>query len=234
MDYMDKEAKTNPLWGNIREKTLAERIIRRVPSKGVTRLADIGCGDGYLLHSLSRKIKPKEIYAVDTSKVRLDRVKKTSKKIKTAKSDITKLPFDNGFFDVVICSEVLEHLKDYGKAVKELLRVTKKRLIITVPNEQQPVRTLCPHCNKYHYVAGHMNKFDKSSLKRLIEASAQKRRIKNIRIRFEKFHTIYSYNRLTMKFPEFLRILMDRIFVRLSGAISFFKPNYLMAVVKIR
>ena len=41
------------------------------------------------------------------------------------KGDAYRLPFADGTFDVVICSEVLEHLDDYGAALKEITRVLK-------------------------------------------------------------------------------------------------------------
>lgn len=49
--------------------------------------------------------------------------------------DITALPFEDNSFDVVICSEVLEHIPDDHKAVSELIRIVKpgKILAISVP-----------------------------------------------------------------------------------------------------
>jgi len=53
--------------------------------------------------------------------------------------NINKLKFRNNNFDVILCSEVLEHIKDYKKALKELHRVLKKegKIIITVPVHQR-------------------------------------------------------------------------------------------------
>jgi ubiquinone/menaquinone biosynthesis C-methylase UbiE len=50
--------------------------------------------------------------------------------------DASSLPFDDGQFDVVICSEVLEHLFLPHAAAAEMLRVLSEsgRLIVTVPN----------------------------------------------------------------------------------------------------
>ncbi|MCP3923988.1 MAG: class I SAM-dependent methyltransferase [Desulfobacterales bacterium] len=50
-------------------------------------------------------------------------------------SDITNLPFKNQTFDLVICSEVMEHVPDEGKAINELIRVLKngKNLVVSVP-----------------------------------------------------------------------------------------------------
>lgn len=43
-----------------------------------------------------------------------------------AKADITAIPFEDETFDVILCSHVLEHVPDDGKAMRELLRVMKK------------------------------------------------------------------------------------------------------------
>lgn len=39
--------------------------------------------------------------------------------------DITDMPFQDGEFDIVMCTEVLEHVKDPQAAVKELVRVLR-------------------------------------------------------------------------------------------------------------
>lgn len=41
------------------------------------------------------------------------------------KADITSIPFEDNYFDIILCNHVLEHIKDDRKAMKELFRVTK-------------------------------------------------------------------------------------------------------------
>lgn len=50
-------------------------------------------------------------------------------------NDITCLPFKEGSFDMVLCSEVLEHIPDHRQAIRELLRVLKPNgpLVVSVP-----------------------------------------------------------------------------------------------------
>lgn len=50
-------------------------------------------------------------------------------------ADITNLPFKDNYFDLVICSEVMEHIPAESEAVKELIRVVKpgQPLVVSVP-----------------------------------------------------------------------------------------------------
>ncbi|WP_369769518.1 class I SAM-dependent methyltransferase [Flavobacterium sp. WC2416] len=47
-------------------------------------------------------------------------------KIKITKVDITNIPFENNYFDIIICNHVLEHIPDDHLAISELFRVLKK------------------------------------------------------------------------------------------------------------
>ena len=47
-------------------------------------------------------------------------------KIKVQKVDITKIPFEEDYFDVILCNHVLEHIPDDIQAMTELYRVMKK------------------------------------------------------------------------------------------------------------
>jgi 2-polyprenyl-3-methyl-5-hydroxy-6-metoxy-1,4-benzoquinol methylase len=53
--------------------------------------------------------------------------------------DINNLPYQDESFDVVICSETLEHIPDIVNATKELIRVSKKAVVITVPREPEEI-----------------------------------------------------------------------------------------------
>ncbi|MGD9366985.1 MAG: methyltransferase domain-containing protein [Desulfobacteraceae bacterium] len=50
-------------------------------------------------------------------------------------ADITRLPFKAHSFDLVICSEVLEHISEHGRAIREITRVLKpgRHLVVSVP-----------------------------------------------------------------------------------------------------
>lgn len=69
-------------------------------------------------------------------------------------SDITGIPVEDETFDAVLCTEVLEHVPDPNKALKEIIRVTKTGgvLILTAP--------FCSltHMAPYHFCTG-FNKY---------------------------------------------------------------------------
>jgi hypothetical protein len=67
------------------------------------------------------------------------------------------LPFEDEQFDIVLSSESLEHIPDYKKALQEILRVSKKVAIITVPHESQVIVQKTIESGDLH---GHIQYFD--------------------------------------------------------------------------
>lgn len=80
------------------------------------------------------------------------------------------LPFQDGSFDAVIASEVLEHLEadNCRQAISEILRVLKSGgyFIGTVPYQEHLADnlTICPHCGESFHRWGHRQSFDKTQL----------------------------------------------------------------------
>jgi ubiquinone/menaquinone biosynthesis C-methylase UbiE len=71
---------------------------------------------------------------------------------KIIQADITALPFGDKSFDVVICTHALEHIRKPRKALLELIRVTRKRLIIVVPRQREYRYTVDLHVNFFPYM----------------------------------------------------------------------------------
>lgn len=109
----------------LNKKDLA--IIGAFPAgKDEWTVLDVGCGRGRI--SFHLEAMGYQVYATDISE------RLSTKNLKFYQADI----FDLGSFPikespVVICSEVLEHLENYKKALSNLLALTASRLIITVP-----------------------------------------------------------------------------------------------------
>ncbi len=103
---------------------------------------DAGCGLGRHLRHLAR-IPGLNIFGIDkdtwslseTGKAMESQPDALSKDYLVSIADINNLPFADASFDCIICSEVLEHIPDHTKAIKELDRILKPNgtLAVSVP-----------------------------------------------------------------------------------------------------
>ncbi len=55
--------------------------------------------------------------------------------VRAVQGDLRDLPFEDDRFDLVLCTEVLEHLPEPREALRELARVSAAHLFLTVPHE---------------------------------------------------------------------------------------------------
>lgn len=84
------------------------------------------------------------------------------------------LPFADGCFDVVVVSEVLEHLSQeaFGQALNEIHRVLAKegKIIGTVPCEEDLSENIviCPKCEEVFHKVGHMQSFSCRSMNEML------------------------------------------------------------------
>jgi len=86
-------------------------------------------------------------------------------------ADITRLPFQDSCFDLVICSEVMEHIPDENSAVHELVRVLKpgKNLVVSVPR-YFPERICWALSDAYtNSSGGHIRIYKKKQVTELLE-----------------------------------------------------------------
>lgn len=130
----------------------------------VQSLLDVGCGDGRIINRLNGKYE--KICGLDISQKALEHVK-TPK----VQGSLEELPFLDNSFDILICCEVLEHLPYpvYKKAIKEMERVSKKYILISVPNNENLGSRMikCPKCGCSSHIWRHLRSFNKEKLKTL-------------------------------------------------------------------
>lgn len=140
--YYEKYARTYPDDLVIRGTQIAA-IKKFLKVKGKIGL-DVGSANGALAMELA-KLGAKKIYGIDIADSFITAAKKdaTRQKVKNVsfqQADANVLPFPDNHFDFITCTEVLEHVPGFQKAIKEIYRVLKPggQFAITVPN------TLCP------------------------------------------------------------------------------------------
>ncbi len=98
-------------------------------------ILDVGCGEGFILERLREDKIGEELTGIDFSRNAIQIGKKMHPALSLKRGTIYNIPFKPNSFDLVICSEVLEHLEHPEKALSEIQRVTKNNCIISVPHE---------------------------------------------------------------------------------------------------
>tara|TARA_Y100000034_G_C6718469_1_gene317731 strand:- start:107 stop:634 length:528 start_codon:yes stop_codon:yes gene_type:complete len=91
---------------------------------------DVGCAQGHLVEHFRNR--GKDSRGIDVSTIAVKRAKKLGRDCSWG--SVTDIPFGDKSFDLVYCTDVMEHLRpeDVSTAIDELYRVTKKFLAISV------------------------------------------------------------------------------------------------------
>ncbi len=89
-------------------------------------ILDVGCASGWFLSRVSKKYPHAKCYGIDIYDKAIAFGKKKYPKIKFSVSDADKLPYRASTFELVICTEVLEHVDDPKKTLQEIKRVLKR------------------------------------------------------------------------------------------------------------
>lgn len=127
------------------------------------KILDVGAGTGALVSHL-KSMGYENAQGIDLYP-KVDFIKKGL---------ITKIDFEDSYFDTLFCTEVIEHLDDkqIKKGVSEIERVLKEKgsLIISVPyNENLEHNSfVCPQCKHKFHKVGHLQSFDKKRIKKIL------------------------------------------------------------------
>ena len=129
------------------------------------RVLDIGCGQGYDLMNAGAAISGAELYGIECDPEKISRVRGMGVTVYPMDIEKQPIPARDGFFDIVIANQVIEHSKEIFWVFSEISRtmVPGGMLIVGVPNMaslhnriilllgEQPtcVETLGPHVRGY-------------------------------------------------------------------------------------
>ena len=112
-----------------------------------TKILDIACGRGFLAKKISDDSN-KKVWGIDFV---LSKNLTNTTNLNYIQADIENIPFEDGFFDSVICTHTLEHVMNINKAISELRRVCNNQIIIVVPRQRSYLYSFDLHLHFFPY-----------------------------------------------------------------------------------
>jgi glycosyltransferase involved in cell wall biosynthesis/SAM-dependent methyltransferase len=124
--------------------------------ENVDSILDVGCGNGYISNALADRYT---VVGVDISAVALRHLK-----VPGCLASVAQLPCANDAFDLVIASEVIEHLPpgEFDVALHEIQRVARRYIITSVPFAEDLTagRRYSVEVGALRHMNDHMRSFD--------------------------------------------------------------------------
>ena len=91
------------------------------------RLMDVGCGQGRVFSLLQQTFSPRQIVGVDIDPHMLERAAQSAREcgcpVELKRSSVTRLDLPDASIDVIFCHQLIHHVADQERALRELHRV---------------------------------------------------------------------------------------------------------------
>ena len=150
------------VWEEMEVGTLQHVLDSLHGSSNTVRILDVGVGLGRLLERIrSSEYRNLDLYGMDISLPYL-RIAH-SKGLNVVMAKIEDIPYTAEYFDIITCTDVLEHVVDLNLCITKILTCLKPggKLIVRVPNREDLSSYLKPD---YPYHLAHIRSFDEFSL----------------------------------------------------------------------
>ena len=151
-------------------KTWAERAVNPERWAAIEQhlgesFLDVGCGNGSYVLKLADRINA---HGVDTDAYDSWLARRTQFQV----ADAAALPFQDDSFDTVTCFEVIEHVPHPMRVLRELARVARQHVIVSVPNCAVSEGLSRSRLTYFHYTdRSHVNFFTTATLIKAFEAA---------------------------------------------------------------
>ncbi|MBI3584683.1 MAG: class I SAM-dependent methyltransferase [Nitrospinae bacterium] len=217
-------------WRRVGARAKVSNIKSLLGDLSSIKILEVGCGEGAVLQTISENYADCELFGCDISSSAINSLK--SRKIPGLKDAFVYehgIKFSDGYFDFVIMTHVLEHIKDHDAILKEVKRVGKY-FVFEVPLEDNVNgRNLRKAPGNYAERIGHVVFFNRNSFKALIQRAG-------FVILKEKIMTppyyVASFNlKGISKLKQLITVLVKRILLPL-GFDKRFTYNYALYCAK--
>lgn len=173
--------------GNPVVRALLERfhaaVTGEVRALSPSALLDVGCGEGFVLSHLGPLGEGSVVRGIDLSAQAVARCRENAPWVDAQVGSALDLPFADKTFDVVICLEVLEHLERPVDALRELTRVCRGSLVLSVPWEpwfQLGNLARGNHLSGFGNHPEHIQRWTQGGFRRMLEGSGV---VQDVRVR---------------------------------------------------
>lgn len=140
-NYYDKYHTKNPIARMLMNGFLSE-FDKCLDQLSPTSVLEAGCGEGELTNFVySKYSNMKNIKGIELEDVTVAEANKRFPHLDIEQGSIYTLPFEDNSFDLVIACEVFEHLEQPQKALAEIMRVSRRHILVSVPRE--PIWRIC-------------------------------------------------------------------------------------------
>lgn len=141
-------------------------------SININSVLDVGCGEGYVTNCIKQCKKEAHVEGIDYFDDVIEIATNLHPEIKFSQGSAYNLAYKDNTFDLIVASEVLEHLEQPENAICEIKRVSNKYCIITVPNE--PFFRLAnlmrfKYISSYGNTPGHVQNWTNNDFKMMLE-----------------------------------------------------------------
>lgn len=129
-----KHTSKNPI-----QKYLINNFLRTIflclEGLAINKVLDAGCGEGFVLSEFNNRGIGNLLEGIECSEQALNTGRELFPYLLLKHGDIYHLPYQDNSFDLVLCTEVMEHLVEPDKALDEIMRVSGQYCLFSVPNE---------------------------------------------------------------------------------------------------
>jgi ubiquinone/menaquinone biosynthesis C-methylase UbiE len=180
-NYYNKHESRNPIVSHLMRR-FHGGVVEAVRSVNPASILDVGCGEGRTTEIVGRAVDAR-VVGMDLESVVVEDAARSVAGASFVVGSALNLPFEDHSFDLVLATEVLEHLDQPRAALEEMLRVARRALLVTVPHE--PWWRL-GNMARLRYIKdlgntpGHVQHWSRSTFERFLQQSGTKVRVDTV------------------------------------------------------